>query len=160
MINGADQPVRVHLGAIFIAFPTGLEADQEQTVALATKARKRVVSGESFASVSADVDQGPYGANGGTMGTFSDGELVGELNVAAFSTEVGEVSEPVVTGQGVFLLEVRQREKIPVRPYEEIRDQIASKVFEGRIEREKDAWYQQARREAAVVIKLKDPKAK
>lgn len=160
MMNGADQPVRVHLGAIFIAFPTGLETDQEQTVALATKARKRVLSGESFASVSADVDQGPYGANGGTMGTFSDGELVGELNVAAFSTEVGEVSKPVVTGQGVFLLEVRQREKIPVRPYEEIRDQIASKVFEGRIEREKDAWYQQARREAAVVIKLDDPKAK
>ena len=117
-----------------------------------------MLAGESFASVSAEVDQGPYGANGGTMGTFSDGELVGELNVAAFTTAVGEVSMPVVTAQGIFLLEVRKREKVPVRPYEEVRDQIASKVFEGRIEREKDAWYQQARREAAVVIKLEEPK--
>ena len=65
---------------------------------------------------------------------------------------------PVVTAQGIFLLEVRKREQVPVRPYEEVRDQIASKVFEGRIEREKDAWYQQARREAAVVIKLEEPK--
>jgi parvulin-like peptidyl-prolyl isomerase len=119
-----------------------------------------VLAGESFALVSAEVDQGPYGENGGTMGTFSDGELVGELNEAAFSTGVGEVSKPVVTSQGVFLLEVRKREKIPVRPYEEVRDQISLKVFEGRIEREKDAWYQQARREAAVVIKLKESQAK
>jgi len=160
MLNGAEQPVRVHLGAIFLAYPTGSDSDQDQTVALATKVRDRVLAGESFALVSAEVDQGPYGANGGTMGTFSDGELVGELNVAAFSTGVGEVSKPVVTSQVVFLLEVRKREKIPVRPYEEVRDQISSKVFEGRIEREKDAWYQQARREAAVVIKLKEPQAK
>ncbi len=160
MLNEADQPVRVQLGAIFLAFPSGPDSDQEQTVALATKVRSRILGGESFASVSAEVDQGPYGANGGTMGTFSDGELVGELNVAAFTTEVGKVSKPVVTGQGVFLLEVRQREKIPMKPYEEVRDEISSKVFEGRIEREKDAWYQQARREAAVVIKLKEPQEK
>jgi len=160
MLNGADQPVRVHLGAIFLAFESDSDGDKEKTVSLATKVRSRVLAGETFAAVSAEVDQGPYGANGGTMGTFNDGELVGELNVAAFSTGVGEVSEPVVTGQGVFLLEVRQREKVPVRPYEEVRDQIASKVFEGRIEREKDAWYQQARREAAVVIKLKETQEK
>ena len=69
-------------------------------------------------------------------------------------------SESLRAFTAVFLLEVRKREKIPVKPYEEVRDQISSKVFEGRIEREKDAWYQQARREAAVVIKLKEPQAK
>ena len=33
-------------------------------------------------------------------------------------------------------------------------DEIASKIYQGQIAREKDSWYQQARRAAAVEIKL------
>ena len=54
----------------------------------------------------------------------------------------------------LFLLHIRSREQLPLRAYEEVRDEIGSKVFEGRIEREKDTWYQQARRDAAIDIKL------
>ncbi len=90
------------------------------------------------------------------MGTFVEGELVDELNGPAFSTAVGALSEAIETPQGLFLLEIRSREKLPLRAYEDVRDEIASKVFEGRIEREKDTWYQQARRDAAVNIKLEN----
>jgi parvulin-like peptidyl-prolyl isomerase len=76
------------------------------------------------------------------------------LNGPAFATAEGALSEPIATGQGVFLLEVRKREKVPLRSYEETRDELAVQVNQGRIEREKDVWYQQARREAAVEIKL------
>ncbi len=155
MASGSDQPERVELGAIFLGFPLdGSEAGKAATLQLAETARRRVSAGESFASVSAVLDTGPYGANGGAMGTFVQGELVDALDGPAFSTEIGQVSTPIVTEQGVFLLEVRSREKVPLRAYEEVRDEIAAKVFEGRIEREKDTWYQQARRDAAVEIKL------
>ena len=90
------------------------------------------------------------------MGTFVEGEWVAELDGPAFSTPVGGLSEAIETPQGLFLLEIRGREKLPLRSYEEVRDEIASKVFEGRIEREKDTWYQQARRNAAVNIKLEN----
>ncbi len=155
MLAGSDQPVRAELGAIFIAYPADATAAAKAAVVARSKAaRSRILKGESFASVSADVDEGPYGANGGVLGTFVEGELVADLNGPAFAVEAGETTEPVSTAQGVFLLHVFKREKVPVRAYEEVRDEIAAKVFEGRIEREKDAWYQQARREAAVVIKL------
>jgi len=155
MASGSDQPVRADLGAIFLAYPpTGDEAAKAAVLETAEAVRKRIINGESFAAVSAEVDQGPYGSNGGSMGTFVDGELVGDLNGPAFAAAEGEVTAPIPTAQGVFLLEIRKREKVPIRPYEEVRDEIAAKVFEGRIEREKDAWYQQARREAAVVIKI------
>jgi peptidyl-prolyl cis-trans isomerase SurA len=155
MLVGTDQPERAEIGAIFLAFPADAsEADKAEVVVKAESAKARVAQGEAFSAVSAEVDQGPYGKNGGTMGTFVDGELVETLNGPVFAAAEGEVTAPIVTGQGVFLLEVRKREKIPVRPYEEVRDEIAVKVFQGRIEREKDAWYQQARRQAAVVIKL------
>jgi len=155
MATQSDQPERVELGAIFFGYPVdGSEAGKAATLDLVELARKRLATGESFAVVSAALDTGPYGANGGSMGTFVQGELVGELDGPAFSTEVGELSSPIETAQGVFLLKVRSREKIPLRAYEEVRDEIASKVFEGRIEREKDTWYQQARRNAAVEIKI------
>jgi peptidyl-prolyl cis-trans isomerase SurA len=155
MTTESDQPERVDLGAIFFGYPLdGNEDGKVATRQLAEMARKRVEGGESFAAVSAALDTGPYGANGGTMGTFVQGELVDGLDGPAFSVEVGQLSDPVETPQGVFVLEVRSREKLPLRAYDEVRDEIASKVFEGRIEREKDTWYQQARREASVEIKL------
>jgi peptidyl-prolyl cis-trans isomerase SurA len=155
MATESDQPERVDLGAIFFGYPVdGSEAGKTATLELVDLARKRLANGESFAAVSSALDTGPYGANGGSMGTFVQGELVDELDGPAFATEVGQLSDPIETPQGVFLLKVRSREKLPLRAYEDVRDEIASKVFEGRIEREKDTWYQQARRDAAVEIKL------
>ena len=158
MSTESDQPERVELGAIFFAYPTdGSEAGKNATLELLESARKRIDGGESFAAVSEALDSGPYGANGGTMGTFVQGELVDELDGPAFSTPVGALSPPIQTPQGLFLLKVRSREKLPLRAYEDVRDEIAAKVFEGRIEREKDTWYQQARRDAAIDIKLETP---
>ena len=155
MSTESDQPERVELGAIFFAYPSdGSEAGKKATLDLLETARKRVEGGEDFAVVSEALDSGPYGTNGGTMGTFVQGELVDELDGPAFATPIGGLSSAIETPQGLFLLQVRSREKLPLRTYEEVRDEIASKVFEGRIEREKDTWYQQARRDAAIDIKL------
>ena len=68
--------------------------------------------------------------------------------------EAGQVSEIVRSPFGLHLIKVEQRKQEVTQSLEEVRDEIASKVFEGRIEREKDTWYQQARRDAAIDIKL------
>ncbi len=155
MSEGADAPQVVELGAIFLGFPPGANAAAKKAVvAKAKAARARVVKGESFKVVSAAVDQGPYGANGGSMGTYKQGELVDILDKPAFAVPIGQVSEPILTEQGVFLLQVRSRKKAQLRKYEDVRDEIAAKVYQGHIAREKDTWYQQARRAAAVEIKL------
>jgi peptidyl-prolyl cis-trans isomerase SurA len=155
LVNGSDQPVRVELGAMFVPYPPGADDRvKKATLGQIRGAQARIAAGESFATVAGEVDKGPYGANGGAMGSYLEGELVDELNGPAFSTPDGEVSEPIVTTQGVFLLEVRKREKVPLRSYEDTRAELAAQVNEGRIEREKDNWYQQARREASVEIKL------
>jgi len=155
MSEGADAPKVVVLGALFLAYPAGTdEAAKQAVVAKVAAARARVIRGEAFAAVSAALDQGPYGANEGTMGTYKQGELVAVLDKPAFAVPVGEISEPIPTPQGVFLLEIRDRKNAQLRTYEEVRDEIAAQVYEGHIAREKDAWYQQARRAAAVEIKL------
>jgi peptidyl-prolyl cis-trans isomerase SurA len=154
MQAGADLPLVVELGAIYLAY-AAVEA-KEAALQKAEMIRARVTSGESFGALSAEFDNGPYGAKDGAMGSYSEGELVDVLNGPAFSVEVGAVSAPVITEQGVFLLEVRGREKQPLRPYEEVRDEIAARIYEGQIEREKDTWYQQRRRTASVEIHLEE----
>jgi len=157
MQDGADNPLVVDLGAIFLsnaAFKTPAAAQEK-----ANEIRALLDAGQSFAALSAKFDQGPYGAEGGTMGTYRQGDLVDELEGPVFAMKVGEVTEPIATDQGVFLLELRKREKEPLRPYEEIRDEIAQRIYQGQIEQEKDTWYQQQRRKSAVEIRLEEPKA-
>jgi len=156
MQTEAELPLVVDLGAIFLSY--GVTDETSAVLAQAAAIRQRVADGESFADLSAAFDQGPYGANGGTMGVYRQGELVELLDGPAFSTAVGEVSAPIPTDQGVFLLEVRKREQDALRPYEEVREEIAARIYQGQIEREKDAWYQQQRRQTAVEIRLEEPK--
>jgi peptidyl-prolyl cis-trans isomerase SurA len=155
MSDGADAPQVAELGALFMSFPVGADAGaKEAIVAKANAARRRAAKGEAFSKISKELDQGPYGPKDGAMGTYKQGELLEILDKPAFATAVGEVSEPIVTPQGVFLIEVRSRKAAPLRKYEEVRDEIASRIYQGQIAREKDSWYQQARRAAAVEIKL------
>ncbi len=157
MQDGADNPMVVDLGAIFLS--NAAFKDAASALAKATEIRALLDGGESFAALSAKFDQGPYGANGGAMGTYREGELVDELDKPVFAMNIGEITQPIATDQGVFLLELRKRDKEPLRPYEEVREDIAQRIYQGQIEQEKDTWYQQQRRKSAVEIRLEEPQA-
>jgi len=64
-----------------------------------------LASGRDFASVAKEFSQGPAAKRGGRIGTVGKGELFDPaLETAAFSLEVGQVSEPVLSSRGVHLL--------------------------------------------------------
>jgi peptidyl-prolyl cis-trans isomerase SurA len=155
MTSSMDLPQQAQLGAIFLALdPAGGEEAQAVLLERSLVARQRVVDGEDFATVSAELDEGPYGSQGGTMGLYSQGELVTSLDGPAFSTPIGEISEPIVTAQGIFLLYIFDRHASDIAPFEEVRDQLLNQVYADRIDLETDLWYEQARRKAALSIKL------
>ena len=179
LINAADLPEVVELGAIFLTAPllppeidpSTLTPEQRREVrqlvgeaesAAAMQAEKiaaiqeRIAGGEAFADIAALADEGPYGAQGGKMGIYRQGELVSTLDAPAFALEVGQLSEPVVTGQGVFLLYVFDRYPEEPPPFEEVRDRLFEQVYSERIEEETEIWYQQSRRKSAVLIKLEE----
>ena len=51
----------------------------------------------------------PSGAEGGNLGTFSQGQMVPEFDKVVFNDEVGVVHGPVQTQFGYHLLEVTER---------------------------------------------------
>ena len=158
LVNSADRPMVAELGAIFLSVPadaTEAQRDAVRETARATKAR--IDGGEDFAAVAAEVDQGPYGAQGGKMGSYKKGELVGTLDEVAFSLETGQTSTPIDTPQGVFLLYAFSVAQEGAAEFADVRDKLFDQVYSERIESEVDQWYNGARRQAAVLIKLESP---
>lgn len=152
-------PAAAHVQALFLAFPP--DADEAAKQAVREKAaalRAEAAGGADFGALSKQHDQGPFGERGGEMGTFRPGELREDLDAAVRATAVGEVSPPVETSQGVFLLRVAERSS-GGGDFEAMRDQIADNIFAARLEDEKERWFQQARRRAAVRVLLADTDA-
>jgi len=66
--------------------------------------RDEILAGKDFADVAAEVSNCPSSAQGGDLGFFSRGMMVPEFDEAAFTLEVGELSEPIRTQFGWHLL--------------------------------------------------------
>lgn len=158
MLASQNLPTVMDVGALFLAWPLGGDEAAKQAVRdRAAAAAARVRAGEPFSKVAAEVDEGPYGAHEGKMGTFSAGELLPVLDDPLVALEPGGVSDPIDMPQGVFVLTVLQRRTADARPFEEVRDQVFDQVYATRVDDEVLQWYQQQRRRAAISVKLESP---
>jgi peptidyl-prolyl cis-trans isomerase SurA len=76
-------------------------------------ARKRIVGGEKFAKVAADVSEDPSSArSGGDLGFFAQGTMEPSVEEAAFRLKIGQLSDPVRTVYGWHLVEVIERDTL------------------------------------------------
>lgn len=140
--------------ALVLQFPPGAtDAQKEEVVARARALREQSNGGADFAALARENDQGPFGEHGGEMGTFQPGELVAELDAVVVGGEVGKVAEPIVIGEGVYLLRVAERIAGP-NDFESRKDELAEQVFQSRVEAERERWYQEARRRASIRVLL------
>ena len=70
----------------------------------ALKLKEQIKDGKDFAKAAKEVSLCPSGQNGGDLGYFTKGQMVKEFEDAAFSMEVGEVSNPIKTQFGYHLI--------------------------------------------------------
>jgi len=72
--------------------------------------KEQINAGEmTFEQAAKENSTCPSGANGGDLGTFSQGQMVPEFDKVVFNDEVGVVHGPVQTQFGYHLLEVTSR---------------------------------------------------
>jgi hypothetical protein len=89
------RPDRVHVRQIIV----GSEAE-------ARKVRARLLAGEPFAKLSAELSVAPNAARGGELGVIGRGTLPEELEKVIFGLKAGEVSRPVKGPSGYHLFQV------------------------------------------------------
>jgi parvulin-like peptidyl-prolyl isomerase len=84
-------------------------------LATANAVRQRLLNGEDFAKVAAEVsiDTGTKD-KGGDLGWFGKGAMVAEFEAAAFSQKVGEIGLPVKSQFGYHIIQVLAHEEVPL----------------------------------------------
>jgi peptidyl-prolyl cis-trans isomerase C len=75
-----------------------------QGLAEAVDLQKKIAEGADFGQLAAQNSKCPSSRTGGDLGMFGRGMMVKPFEDAAFSLEVGKVSEPVQTQFGYHLI--------------------------------------------------------
>jgi len=102
---------------------------EEQMLAI----RDRLEAGEDFATVATELSDDPGSkAQGGDLGFFGRGQMIGEFEEAAFSAVPGEVVGPVKTNFGYHLIQVEERRDAGRSSFAEAQEQIRSRLLNQR----------------------------
>jgi peptidyl-prolyl cis-trans isomerase SurA len=105
-------PPELRVSVIQIPVAADSTADAKAR-AKANQARQRVVGGEKFAKVAADLSDDTGSArSGGDVGYFIRGQMDPAFDDAAFSQKIGVVGSPVRSSVGYHLIEVLDRDTL------------------------------------------------
>src|SRR5262249_38374105 len=69
----------------------------------------QIHQGAPFNSIARSFSQSPSAANGGDIGTVEDGQLSPELNAALQSIQIGQITPPIRSVGGYYILALRRK---------------------------------------------------
>ncbi|MCE5334301.1 MAG: peptidylprolyl isomerase, partial [Desulfobacteraceae bacterium] len=90
--------------------------------------RKRIADGGGFAAIAKEVSDCPSKEQGGDLGFFQKGQMVGPFETAAFSLKVDELSDIVETEYGYHIIKVTGKKDAGVMAFEEMQPRIEQHV--------------------------------
>lgn len=111
------------------------EADVAAAQQRIMAARERVLGGEAFSLVAAEVSEDPVSAaSGGVMGTFQLDQLAPGFQEVLAGLQPGEVSEPLLTDAGWYVFQVLERTDGHQYTYDELAGELRQYVESQKIE--------------------------
>ena len=106
--EGANKP---HYRVMEIFLPVDNPEQDGKVKKDAESILAQLRQGAPFAMVARQFSQHPSAATNGDMGWINDGQLAPELNSALAKLAVGEISEPVRSAGGYYILGLRERQE-------------------------------------------------
>ncbi|WP_051412126.1 peptidylprolyl isomerase [Halonatronum saccharophilum] len=130
------------------------DKDDEEAKAIAEEVLTKLEAGEDFGELAKEYSEDGSAANGGDLGFFGRGQMVGPFEEKAFALETGEVSGLVETQFGYHIIKVTDRKDISAdeADMEELRKEMLAQR-----EQEKFInWLDGVRDESDIVIEDKE----
>lgn len=124
-----DSQGEIQVAHIMKIYPEESTPEQKEQSRLALDSiRARVLAGEDFATLAAELSDDRQSAqNGGIMPWFTRGRMIREFSDPAFALEKdGDVSKPVDSGFGYHL--IKRIALKPVPPFEEVETMIREQI--------------------------------
>ncbi len=124
-----NPAARVCASHILIAVAVDASAEERRLASeQAEGLRRRWAAGEDFAGLASAHSDCPSAAQGGDLGCFGFSAMVRPFAEAAFALQPDQVSDPVVSDQGVHLIHVREYQNAEPSSYPQMREQALAAV--------------------------------
>jgi parvulin-like peptidyl-prolyl isomerase len=120
----------------------------------AMQLRKRIKNGESFDLLALNYSQGPAAAQGGDVGFIGRGTIIPEVEAAAFSLPVGQVSEVIESSVGFHIIQVVDKKGAGLKPIAVVREEIKTKIEDEKLDKNFDEWIASVRAKSHIELKL------
>jgi peptidyl-prolyl cis-trans isomerase SurA len=152
------EAATVTLREILIEVPTSTQggqagvnvAKQDEAEAQAAALRTRLLAGEDFAKLAAEVSASPSKANGGLIGPINVAEVSASLQQVISKMKPGDITEPLRTNKGVQLLKLETLKPASIPPFESVRDLVADRVHDARQQTEVRKFMARVRGQALI----------
>ncbi|MHB9154118.1 MAG: peptidylprolyl isomerase [Endomicrobiales bacterium] len=89
---------------------------------------------------------------GGDLGFFARGDMVPEFEKVAFSLNVGQVSEPVLTDFGYHLIKVEEKRAARKLTYDDVKNDLKELLAQKAAQKRYESWLKDLRAKASVKI--------
>ena len=147
---------RVRLQQILLAVPpNGSEEDAARLEKTLQDIREKILGGENFGRMAAMYSQGPAAKTGGDLGYFHKGEMMPEIETAAFSIEEGAVSPVIKTQAGFHLIKVLDKsESEQDRSWKDRQNEISNALYNREFERIYKEWMEGLQKKSYIELNL------
>lgn len=139
-----------------ISFPLSEKdgvVERERIRNTAREALGRLRKGEPLEQVAAAYRDG-FGASGGALGTFTEGELTPEFLKAIAGIEKGGLGTLAETDKAIVLLKVDDRSHGGLRQFEAVRPEITQTLIDQKTDGRIKEWTQSLKQKAFIEIRL------
>jgi len=133
------------------------EEDGNDPEAEAREVKEKIEGGADFAEMAKKHSDGPSAERGGSLGTFSKGEMVPAFEEVAFSLEPGTISDPVQTRFGYHLIEIEDKMDSKPADLEGSREEIRQQLTNQKRRQKMQQLVQRLRDKADIEQKIEMP---
>jgi peptidyl-prolyl cis-trans isomerase C len=150
------QPESVRASHILITFPQNADAAAKaKAKTQADKVLAEVKSGKDFSALAKQYSQDPgSAANGGDLGFFQRGQMVGPFNDVSFSLGVGQTSDLVETQFGYHIIRVTEKQAAKDIPLDDVRADVVRYLENVNREKETQTFVESLKAKGKVSIAI------
>jgi parvulin-like peptidyl-prolyl isomerase len=141
----------VRIKQILLLIPKN--ADEETKAGIRNEAQqilKRAASGEPFDLLAMKYSQGPEAQQGGDIGFIEKGVIIPEVEKAAFSLPLEQISSVIESSLGFHIIKVIDKRGAGLKKIESVREEIKTKLEDEKLEKKYDEWISAVRKKSFI----------